>query len=133
MRAIRSKNTEIELLMGKALWSLGLRYRKTDKTVFGKPDFCFKKYKIAIFCDSEFFHGKDWDSHKNDFKNNKEFWINKIEKNIKRDEEVNAFLQNNGWSVIRFWGKEIYKNMPTCIETIKYIFEIKKNEYAESK
>lgn len=60
MQAIRSKNTKIEILLGKALWAAGHRYRKNDKSVLGKPDFTFKRYKLAIFCDSEFWHSKNW-------------------------------------------------------------------------
>lgn len=64
MRAIRSKNTKVEISLAKALWILGYRYRKNNKTVFGTPDLTFKKLKIAIFIDSEFFHGKDWETRK---------------------------------------------------------------------
>jgi len=60
MQAVKNKNSRIEIVLGKALWNIGLRYRKNDKTVFGNPDFTFKKYKIAVFCDSEFWHGKNW-------------------------------------------------------------------------
>lgn len=78
MRAIKSKNTKIELILGRALWSRGYRYRKNNKKVFGKPDFTFKKYKVAIFCDGEFFHGKDWETAKKRIKTNAEFWHKKI-------------------------------------------------------
>src|SRR5690606_24511903 len=61
MQAVKSKGSKIETLLGKEMWKKGLRYRRNDKTVFGKPDFTFKKYKIAVFCDSEFWHGKDWE------------------------------------------------------------------------
>lgn len=54
MQAVKSKGSKIEVLLMKALWHKGYRYRKNDKTVFGKPDIVFKKYKIAVFCDSEF-------------------------------------------------------------------------------
>lgn len=115
MKAIRNKNTKIEILLGKAMWSRGIRYRKNSKYVFGKPDFSIKKYKVAIFCDSEFFHGKDWEISKNRIKTNKEFWHNKIESNIKRDKLVNQTLRNEGWKVIRFWGDEIKKNINNCL------------------
>lgn len=62
MQAVKSKNSQLEISLGRALWSRGYRYRKNDKQIFGKPDFTFKKYRIAIFCDSEFWHGKDWKS-----------------------------------------------------------------------
>ena len=123
MQNVKSKNSLIEIALGKALWAQGFRYRKNDKTVFGKPDFVFKKQKIAIFCDSEFWHGKNWDVRKNDHKTNREFWINKIESNIERDEIVNSFLENEGWRVLRFWGKEIKNNIGFCVENIKDEFK----------
>ena len=126
MQAVKSKGSKIELALGKALWNKGFRYRKNDKTVFGKPDFTFKKHKIAIFVDSEFWHGKDWVIKKNDHKSNQEFWHKKIERNIQRDMEVTEFLLKDGWKVIRFWGKEVLKNTDICVQKIeKEIYEIK--------
>jgi DNA mismatch endonuclease Vsr len=119
MQAIKSKGTKIEIMLGRILWSKGLRYRKNDKTVFGKPDFTFKKYKLAVFCDSEFWHGKDWEFKKKEIKTNVEFWHKKIERNIQRDIEVNNELLKNGWKVIRFWGKEIKNDLVNCAEKIE--------------
>ncbi len=126
MQAIKSAGSQIELTLSRALYALGYRYRKNDRTVFGKPDLVFKKYRIAIFVDSEFWHGKNWKKRKSEFKTNKEFWIKKIEGNIKRDKVVNTYLRKNNWIVIRFWGRDIEKNLPTCIEKIE-------NEINESK
>lgn len=108
MSRIRSKNTSIEILLGKSMWALGLRYRKNDKSVFGKPDFVFKRKKIAVFCDSEFWHGKKFIEGEK-FKTNVDFWEAKIKRNIERDIEVNEYLRNHGWTVLRFWGKDILK------------------------
>lgn len=119
MQAVRAKDTKIEIALGKALWAKGLRYRKNDKSVFGKPDFTFKKYKIAIFVDGDFWHGKDWEIKIHDHKSNINFWINKIERNIQRDKEVNEYLKDKGWVVLRFWGSEIKKNLLICIEKIE--------------
>lgn len=119
MKRIKSKGSKIETLLGKALWKKGVRYRKNDKSVYGKPDFTIKKYKIAIFCDSEFWHGKDWVDKKHEIKSNVDFWHKKIERNIARDKEVNEFLQNNNWTVIRFWGKEIIKGTEKCVLTVE--------------
>src|SRR5690554_8238162 len=83
MQAVKSKGSKIETLLAKALWKKGYRYRKNDKTVFGKPDLTFKKYKIAIFVDSEFWHGKDWEKRKHDHKTNQDFWHAKIERDRK--------------------------------------------------
>ena len=119
MRAIRSTNTKDEVRLAKALWHLGYRYRKNNKKVFGTPDLTFKKVKIAIFVDSEFFHGKDWDTQKNRFKTNQEFWQAKIERNMQRDIEVNNYLMEQGWTVIRFWSTEIKNNLEDCIAKIQ--------------
>jgi DNA mismatch endonuclease (patch repair protein) len=119
MRAIKSTDTKDEVRLAKTLWHLGYRYRKNNKTVFGKPDLTFKKYKIAIFVDSEFFHGKDWEIQKHRIKSNQEFWYKKIERNRDRDNEVNQFLQQNDWAVIRFWSKDIKNNLNSCIEKIE--------------
>ena len=118
MRAVKSKGTKPEVMVCKALWHLGYRYRKNNKTVFGKPDITFKKYKLAVFIDSEFFHGKDWDIKKHEIKSNQQFWHKKIERNIERDKEVNEFLSDNGWKIVRFWDKEVTKNLDLCISKI---------------
>lgn len=118
MRAIKSTGTFAELRLAKALWHLGYRYRKNDKTVFGRPDLSFKRYKIAVFVDSEFFHGKDWQVNKHKIKSNREYWYKKIERNIQRDREVNDFLTSNGWIVIRLWTKDIKQELSQCIHAI---------------
>ena len=119
MRAIRSTNTKDEVRLAKALWHLGYRYRKNNRKIFGTPDLTFKKLKIAIFVDSEFFHGKDWENQKKRFKTNQEFWRNKIERNMQRDIEVNDYLMTQGWAIIRFWSTEINKNLEDCIAIIQ--------------
>ena len=119
MQAVKSKGSKIEIILAKALWKKGYRYRKNDKTVFGKPDLTIKKHKIAIFCDSEFWHGKDWEIRKKDHKTNKDFWYKKIERNIARDKEVNAELLKTGWTILRFWGKEIEKDLVNCVNKIE--------------
>ena len=118
MRAIKATGTKDEVRLAKALWHLGYRYRKNDKSVFGKPDLTFKNHKVAIFVDSEFFHGKDWETQKLRIQSNQEFWHKKIGRNIERDKEVNDYLTNNGWTVLRFWSKEVKNNLWECINRI---------------
>ena len=118
MAANKGKGTKLELLFGKYLWKAGIRYRKNNKSVFGKPDFVIKGRKIAIFCDGEFWHGRNWVSTKNNHKSNCEFWYSKIERNIERDKEVNAELQKHGWKVFRFWESEITKYPDKCLHRI---------------
>jgi len=127
MKAIRSTRTRIEDKLAKALYSKGYRYRRNDKSVFGKPDITFKGLKIAIFCDSEYFHGKDWNEEKHRIKTNTEFWHKKIEQNMLRDQMVNEELLKNNWKVLRYWGKEIEKNVDICISEIVKVIEERKH------
>lgn len=126
MQHIKGKDTTIEITIRKALWHKGYRYRKNYKDLPGKPDIVLTKEKIAIFCDSEFFHGKDWEILKPRLakSNNGEYWQKKIERNIQRDDEVNKELLFLGWTVIRFWGKDVLKKTDECIRVIEEtIFE----------
>jgi DNA mismatch endonuclease Vsr len=107
MQAVRSSGSKIECILARELWRGGYRYRKNDRSVFGKPDLSMKKYRLAIFVDGEFWHGKDWESRKYDIKSNQDFWYKKIEGNIERDKKVNDFLVKSGWKVLRFWGSDV--------------------------
>jgi len=132
MAAIKNKDTKIEVILRKALYQKGYRYRKNYKELPGKPDIAITKYKIAIFCDSEFFHGKDWEKLKEQLikSNNSDFWIDKISKNIQRDDDVNKQLNALGWTVLRFWGKDIKKHTDDCITAIEEaVFDIRTAEF----
>lgn len=134
MKAVKSSGSKIEVRLAKALWNRGWRYRKNNKKIIGKPDVTFVKYKVAIFVDGEFWHGKDWGKRKYDHKSNIKFWHNKIEKNIARDKFVNEELKKEGWTVLRFWGKEVQKNLEECIEKIESVLNgrNKKHIYADT-
>ncbi len=121
MRSIHSKDTSIEICLRKALWEKGYRYRKNYKLIPGSPDIAITKYRIAVFCDSEFFHGKDWDELKERLEKSErgEYWIKKISKNIERDRRVDLELARLGWQVVRFWGKEIKTNTEKCVSVIE--------------
>ena len=125
MQAVKNKDSKIELLLRKELWSRGIRYRKNAKQVFGKPDIVFIGKKVAVFCDSEFWHGYNWEERKKDFKSHQEFWIPKIERNIQRDIEVNEKLLSEGWTVLRFWGNDIKKNTKQCADQIEQVVRSK--------
>ena len=123
MVAIKSKDTGIEVMLRKELWRRGLRgYRKNYKKLPGKPDIVFTKQKVAIFCDSEFWHGYDWENRKEWIKTNREYWYPKIERNMQRDRETNKSLQEQGWVVLRFWGRDIRENLDYCIRIIQKFF-----------
>lgn len=136
MRAVKSKDSKMEVRLRKALWAKGYRYRKNYKRIFGTPDIVFIRQKVAVFCDSEFWHGYDWERKKHEIKSNREFWYKKIESNIKRDETVNKTLADEGWMVLRFWERDVKKNLDACVAIIEHTLkthitdEIKK-EYAK--
>jgi len=118
MSRIRSKATSIEVKLQKALWHRGIRYRKNYGKVPGSPDIAIVKHRIAIFCDGEFWHGKDWDQKKHELKNNRDYWISKIERNMERDERYTRELTESGWQVIRFWGRDILSDIDACVDTV---------------
>lgn len=121
MRHIKSKDTDIEVMLRRELWKRGYRYRKNDKSLPGTPDIVLGKYKIVVFCDGEFFHGKDWEVLRPRLmkSNNSEYWISKISRNITHDNEVNKALLFKGWTVIRFWGNDIKRDVDGCIKVIE--------------
>ena len=117
MQHIRSKDTSIEIKLRKALWHEGIRYRKNYKALPGKPDIAITKYRIAIFCDSSFWHGRDFEKKK-PVATNHQYWNAKIKRNMERDNEVNQQLRAAGWTVLRFWDIDINKNIDECINTV---------------
>lgn len=118
MSRIRGKNTSIEVKLRKALYEKGCRYRCNSKYIFGHPDISFKGVKVVVFCDSEFWHGKDFEENEKKILSNREYWIPKIKRNIERDNEVNEKLTQEGYLIFRFWGGEIEKNLDKCVTKI---------------
>ena len=126
MSAIRGKNTGIEKALRKALTEKGVRYRLYSSKVFGHPDLCLPRLKIAIFCDSEFWHGYHFEENEAKIKTNRDYWIPKIKANIAREKIVNATLTGEGYTVLRYWGYEIEKNLDSVVSSI--LETIKKKE-----
>lgn len=124
MKAVKSKNTKLETLVTKELWQRGVRFRKNVKDILGKPDIAIKKYKLAIFIDSCFWHGCE--KHCRMPKSNIEFWENKINRNRDRDKNITETLSKEGWKVLRFWEHDIKNNPSLCIdEIIQFINQFK--------
>lgn len=129
MKFVKGKNTRIEVQLCHALWHAGIRYRKNVKTLPGKPDIVINKYKVVIFCDGDFWHGYDLKNLR--IHSNKKFWIEKINRNMRRDEEITYKLETMGWKVIRFWEHEIKKDLPGCVQYVKEVIwenKIENNE-----
>ncbi|TVZ26448.1 T/G mismatch-specific endonuclease [Gillisia sp. Hel_I_86] len=118
MSKIHGKDTKPEIMFRKALWKAGYRYRINYKKLIGKPDIVMNKHKTIIFIDGDFWHGFNWNEKREKIKSNRGFWIPKIERNMQRDREVNAFLKENGYTVFRFWESEIKKDLQSCLETV---------------
>lgn len=123
MQAVKNKDSKIEVMLRKELWQRGLRYRKNVKRIYGKPDIAFIGKRIAVFCDSEFWHGYDWENRKHEIKSRREFWIPKIERTIQRDVEVTTYLEQNGWMVLRFWGADIKRDVSKCADIVEQAFK----------
>ncbi len=128
---VRSKNTKTEIVLRKALWNSGFRFRKNYVNLPGHPDIVFLKAKVAIFVDGEFWHGYDWEDRKTRLKTNTEYWIPKIERNMQRDREQTQSLKDAGWTVVRLWEKQVINDILKCIEIIGN--ELTKNLNAKPK
>ena len=126
MQAIKCRDTSIELALRKALWKKGIRYRKNYKLLIGKPDIVITKHKIAVFCDSDYWHGYDWENRSRRIKSNRDYWIPKIERNMERDKEVTESLERDGWLVLRFWEWQIRRQLDECVAEILSAVESRK-------
>ncbi len=127
MKAIKNKDSQIELKLRRELFRKGYRYRKNCTNIFGKPDIVFLKEKIAIFCDSEFWHGYDWENQKARIHSRREFWIPKIERNIERDKEVRKYLETDGYIVLRFWGNHIKQELDSVVSEIESTIRLRRD------
>lgn len=123
MKAMSHKKSKVESVLAKALWHKGYRYRLNYKKLPGTPDIALTKYKIAIFVDGEFWHGKDFDKTKNRIKNNKNYWIEKIEENIQRDLKNDKLLRQMEWIPLHFWSDEVIKYTNYCIEEVESVVQ----------
>ncbi|MEX8546934.1 MAG: very short patch repair endonuclease [Mucilaginibacter sp.] len=119
MAKIKAKNTSPEVLLRKALWQAGIRYRLYNKQLPGKPDILIRRYKLVVFIDGEFWHGFDWENKREKIKTNRGFWIAKIERNMQRDRINKIKLEALGFKVMRFWEKQVKKELQTCLDQIQ--------------
>ena len=125
MKSIKGSGTGIEVRLRKALWHKGVRYRKNFKVFDCHPDIVITKYKIAVFCDGNFWHGKEL--QKRPIKHNSSYWNEKIRRNVERDLENTIELRDNGWIVLRFWEDDIQNNLPNCVDDVLRYISIRKS------
>jgi len=116
MSKVKSRDSKIEIEFRKAIWKAGFRYRKNPPKYFGKPDLVLKKYKTVIFVDSCFWHGCK--KHCRLPATRKKYWTKKIERNRKRDQEVNRYYRKIGWRVIRVWEHDLLRDFDKTIKKI---------------
>lgn len=107
--ASRKRDTRCELVLRKALWRLGLRYRVDVRSLPGRPDIVFRGARVLVFCDGDFWHGRDLDARVARLArgHNAPYWVAKIRANVERDARHNAALAADGWRVLRFWESEV--------------------------
>lgn len=127
MSKVKLKRGDAEALLAKKLWHKGYRYKYNDSSLPGSPDIAILKYRIAIFVDGEFWHGKDWEHRKEKLKRNRDYWIKKIEENMARDIRVDRELFAIDWIPVHFWSKDVMKYPDDCISEIENIIDSKLN------
>lgn len=110
--ASRKRDTRAELQLRRALWKLGLRYRVDVRALPGRPDVVFVRERVAIFCDGDFWHGRNLDARLRRLSrgHNAPYWVAKIEANVARDERNNAILAADGWEVVRVWESDVLRD-----------------------
>jgi DNA mismatch endonuclease, patch repair protein len=131
MSRIRSKDTAIELALRSALSAQRMRFRKHYRTAPGCPDVAFPGAKVAVFCDSSFWHGRDIQALKKRLRTNRSFWVAKIERNVARDRAVDAHLRKVGWKVLRFWEEDLVGRLPWCVDKIVRVVDARRNPPAQ--
>ena len=122
MQGNTKKDTSIELLLRRALFKRGVRYRKNVKSILGTPDIAIKKYKLLVFCDGDFWHGREYHG----VKTHEHFWNEKIKRNRERDLEYTIRLRDEGWTVLRLWESDIRNDLEKCVQQIMKVMHEKK-------
>ena len=119
MSHVHLKRGKAEDALAKKLWHMGYRYRRNYKGLPGSPDIVITSKKICVFIDGEFWHGKDHETLKSRPGRNKKYWNEKIEENISRDDRDDKKLELDGWTVIRFWEKDVLRDVDSCVNCIE--------------
>jgi DNA mismatch endonuclease, patch repair protein len=119
----RKKDTAPEMLLRRALFARGLRYRLHSRALPGNPDIVFPAARVAVFCDGDFWHGRNWEARRERLERgaNATYWVPKIESNIARDRAATRALSAAGWVVLRLWETDIKRDPEVVAETIALV------------
>lgn len=116
----KKADTRCEMMLRRTLWAAGCRYRKNVAELPGRPDVVFSRARLAVFCDGDFWHGRDWESRRQKLGRgtNSEYWLAKIRRNMERDRQNASRLQEMGWTVLRFWESQIRSDLAGVARTV---------------
>ena len=119
----RKTDTKPELMLRRALWRRGLRYRKNFRDLPGKPDIVFRGPRVALFVDGDFWHGKDWPTLKAKLEkgHNAAYWLRKIQRNAARDREQDRGLRAAGWLVVRVWESDVHRDVEDVVRRVETV------------
>jgi DNA mismatch endonuclease, patch repair protein len=128
MGKIKRRDTAPELILRRALYGMGIRYRVDSTKIFGRPDISIMKYKLAVFVDGDFWHRNEHNIRglsglEDLFPTNSDFWCKKNQANIERDRQVSQRLSHEGWIVIRLWASAILSNPNEVAESIYSVLD----------
>ena len=118
MRAVKTARTEPEQRLALGLRALGFRFGRNSPSVFGRPDFTFPRLRVAVFVDGDFWHGRAWFEKAAAPSTNARFWIEKFERNRRRDRLVDRTLRRAGWSVLRMWASDVRSSPTECVSRV---------------
>lgn len=124
-RSNTKKGTSPERILEEELQKLGLPYEKNVSDILGAPDFVFREARVVVFCDGDFWHGRNWETLRERLSHraNPDYWIAKIQTNRERDERTTAQLERSGWHVVRFWETDIKKRPAEMARKLRAILE----------
>lgn len=116
----KKTGTRCELALRRALWVAGCRYRKNVPDLPGRPDIVFPGAQVAVFCDGDFWHGRDWETRREKLSRgaNAAYWLAKIRRNMERDQQNTRHLQSLGWTVLRLWESQIREDLSGTVQVV---------------
>lgn len=119
-RLSRACDTQCEVVLRRELWRQGLRYRRCPSAVVGRPDIVFRMLRIAVFCDGDFWHGRNLEARIEKLQrgHNSNYWTAKLRRNVERDREINERLAADGWTIVRLWESDIMADPARAAESI---------------